>query len=53
MIEPTEHDTGDPRVDEVLHSLDALDALPVTEHVAVFESAHAALREALTGPPQA
>ena len=53
MIEPTEQDTGDPRVDEVLRSLAVLDDLPVSEHVAVFESAHAALREALAGPPQA
>jgi hypothetical protein len=53
VIEPTQQDTGDPRVDEVLHSLAALDALPVSEQVAVFEAAHAALREALSGPAQA
>jgi hypothetical protein len=39
--------TGDERVDRVLASLDTLDGLPVTEHVAVFEQAHRALQEAL------
>lgn len=53
MIEPTPEETGDARVDEVLGWLAALDDLPVAEHVAVFESAHAALREALTAPPGA
>ncbi len=40
--------TGDSRVDDVVGSLDRLDDLPVGEHVAVFESAHDALRGALT-----
>jgi hypothetical protein len=39
--------TGDPRVDEVLASLDALHDLPVGEHAAVFEAAHEQLRSAL------
>jgi len=39
--------TGLAAVDDVLASLDRLDALPVEEHVAVFESAHEGLRAAL------
>ena len=39
--------TGDPRVDEVLTSLDGLDERPVGEHAAVFERAHEQLRAAL------
>jgi hypothetical protein len=39
--------TGDPRVDEVLGSMDALHELPVSEHAAVFEAAHDNLRSAL------
>jgi hypothetical protein len=39
--------TGDPRVDEVLASMDALHELPVGEHAAVFEAAHDDLRSAL------
>jgi hypothetical protein len=39
--------TGHPAVDAVLASLDGLDEHPVGEHVAVFESAHDALRRAL------
>ena len=42
-IEPTGHDD----VDRVVASLDGLDARPVSEHVAVFESAHDTLRNAL------
>lgn len=34
-------------VDSVLESLDRLDGVPVSEHVAVFESAHDRLRAAL------
>jgi len=41
--------TGHPAVDEVLAGLDDLDSRPVNEHVAVFESAHDRLREALAG----
>jgi hypothetical protein len=37
-------------VDEVLASLDELDDQPVAEHVAVFESAHRRLRDALDEP---
>lgn len=39
--------TGHPDVDAVVESLGGLDGLPVTEHVAVFESAHDQLRAAL------
>lgn len=39
--------TGDVRVDRAVASLDALDGLPVAEHVQVFQRAHEALREAL------
>ena len=39
--------TGDPRVDEVLTSLDGLDERPVGEHAEVFERAHEQLRAAL------
>ncbi len=39
--------TGDPAVDEVLASLEGLDARPLAEHVAVFEAAHDRLRAAL------
>ena len=42
-IEPTGHDD----VDRVVASLDGLDARPLSEHVAVFESAHDTLRSAL------
>jgi len=45
--EPTGQQTGEPTVDAVLASLQRLDELPVAEHVAVYESAHAGLREAL------
>jgi hypothetical protein len=39
--------TGNPAVDAVLESLERLDDTPVSEHVAVFESAHERLRGAL------
>lgn len=39
--------TGNPQVDEVLESLEALDDTPVDEQVAVFEAAHEKLRSAL------
>ena len=39
--------TGDPRVDEVLASLEALAEREVGEHAAVFERAHDGLRAAL------
>lgn len=41
--------TGDPAVDAVLDQVDALEQVPVEEHVAVFEAAHEALRGALDG----
>ena len=40
--------TGDPRVDEVLRSLEDLEQRPLTEHVGVFESAHERLRAVLS-----
>jgi hypothetical protein len=51
---PVEH-TGNPVVDSVLDSLRELDALPPSEHVAVFEAAHERLRGALAdaGEPPA
>jgi hypothetical protein len=39
--------TGNAEVDSVLDSLDALEAAPLSEHVAVFEAAHEKLRGAL------
>ena len=39
--------TGDPRVDEVLASLDSLPERPLSEHAAVYEQAHDQLRAAL------
>ena len=39
---------GHPGVDEVVGSLDRLDELSVSDHVAVFEAAHAGLRDALS-----
>ena len=41
--------TGHPAVDEVLRSLESLEARPVDEHVAAFEDAHERLRRALSG----
>lgn len=41
--------TGHPQVDDVLASLDSLAGLPVEQHVEVFEAAHVALRNALSG----
>jgi hypothetical protein len=42
-------------VDSVLDSLEELDRLPPSEHVAVFEAAHERLRDALSdaGEPPA
>jgi hypothetical protein len=39
--------TGHDDVDRVMASLDGLEERPVSEHVAVFESAHDTLRNAL------
>ena len=45
---PEQVTTGHPAVDEVLRSLDGLDARPVDEHVGAFERAHEVLRRALS-----
>ncbi|MEP7091025.1 MAG: hypothetical protein ABI776_13065 [Nocardioidaceae bacterium] len=45
--------TGHPTVDAVLASLDGLDGLPPAAHVAVFESAHDRLSDALAQPTSA
>lgn len=45
--EPGPEATGNPAVDAVIESLERLDDTPVSEHVAVFESAHERLRGAL------
>ena len=39
--------TGEPRVDEAVERLVALEELPVTEHVAVFDETHRMLQDAL------
>jgi hypothetical protein len=39
--------SGHPQVDDAVRSLDALDDLPVAEHVAVYQTADALLRGAL------
>ena len=44
---PDRRHHGDARVDAVLASLAPLETAPVSEHVAVFESAIAQLRSAL------
>ncbi len=44
--------TGDDAVDAVIASLGGLDALPVDEHVTVFENAHESLRRTLAGAGQ-
>lgn len=48
--DPTPPATGDRLVDEVLASLDGLADRPLAEHVAVLETAHERLRNALTHP---
>jgi hypothetical protein len=48
--EPGRPSTGHPLVDEVVASLDRLCELPVTDHVAIFESAHDRLRGILADP---
>jgi hypothetical protein len=59
-VEQMEHDnpeTGEPRVDQVVAGLNRLADLPPDEHVAVFEHAHATLRQVLnelgSGPADA
>ncbi len=44
--------TGNPRVDAVLESLEGLDDLPVVDQVAVFDKAHEELRAALDAPAE-
>jgi hypothetical protein len=46
-VERVQPATGHPVVDDVLASLDGLEERPVDEHVAVFETLHDRLREAL------
>jgi hypothetical protein len=43
--------TGVPAVDEVLAEVDALDDLPLEEHLGAFERAHESLRRALDVQP--
>jgi hypothetical protein len=45
---PAAESTGIESVDAVVASLPGLDDLPVSEHVAVFETAHESLRSALS-----
>ncbi len=45
--------TGVPAVDQVLAEVESVSALPVAEHVAVFERAHEQLRRALDADPSA
>lgn len=45
--------TGNPRVDDVIESLDVLTDRPVGEHPQVFEAAQESLRAALTSEPDA
>jgi hypothetical protein len=44
-------ETGVPGVDAVLAEVDTIDALPLEEHLAAFEQAHASLRAALDAQP--
>ncbi|WP_258726823.1 hypothetical protein [Cellulomonas sp. NS3] len=44
---PSEDGTGDHAVDEALTLLATLDALPLREHVAVFDGVHTALQDRL------
>jgi hypothetical protein len=44
--------TGDPRVDEVLRGLAALEGLPTAEHVGVYDEAHRGLQDALANLDQ-
>jgi hypothetical protein len=48
---PAPATTGLAPADAVVDSLETLDALPVNEHVAVFEAAHQALGQMLSGTP--
>jgi len=44
--------TGAAEVDAVVESLNELDAIPVADHVRVFEEAHESLRRTLAGAGQ-
>ena len=48
LVLPVWEPTGEPRVDEALESLTALDQDDVHEHAAVFDAIHQQLRAALT-----
>jgi hypothetical protein len=50
-IPPAAPTTGLVSADAVVDSLQALDGLPLGEHVAVFEAAHQALGQLLSGTP--
>jgi hypothetical protein len=39
--------TGEPSVDEAVQKLDELNALPVADHVGVFDESHRRLQDAL------
>ncbi len=47
-----EESTGHPAVDAVLSTLGPLSDLPVSQHPAVYEAAHTALRAALSDAQQ-
>jgi hypothetical protein len=47
-MEHEDEDTGEARVDQVIAGLDRLPGLPLDEHVAVYEDAHARLRQVLS-----
>lgn len=50
---PAPMPTGIDAVDRVLDLVAGLDARPLGEHAAVFEEAHADLRQTLDNPPAA
>lgn len=50
---PAPKPTGIDAVDRVLDLVAGLDARPLGEHAAVFEEAHADLRQTLDNPPAA
>jgi hypothetical protein len=43
----------EPVVDDAVQALEALDELPVAEHVEVFDKVHRALQDALAGLDEA
>lgn len=45
-------ETGDPRVDDVLQGLIALDSLPTSDHVGVYDEVHRGLQDALANLDQ-